>query len=172
MMKFSIYLNRHVFVMSTDRSKVVPLLRCLFVCVLFCYFFLTCSWFGALGGLCFDTEEFPDYRHVYMHILFMLTKPLSFFTHEVFRKHLCSDGKQTKFEKWFCFPSEMGVRESCKKICHWVRLTSVLHFLKHIFITNLQSIPPLLKHIFVTFLFSREKQINSLLLVSVGDTDK
>ena len=40
------------------------------------------------------------------------------------------------------------------------------------FINNLQSIPPLLKHIFVTFLPSREKQINSLLLVSVGDTDK
>ena len=40
------------------------------------------------------------------------------------------------------------------------------------YITNLQSIPPLLKHIFVTFLPSREKQINSLLLVSVGDTDK
>ena len=59
-----------------------------------------------------------------------------------------------------------------KKFCHWVRITSVLHFLKHIFITNLQSIPPLLKHIFVTFLPSREKQINSLLLVSVGDTDK
>ena len=38
--------------------------------------------------------------------------------------------------------------------------------------TNLQSIPPLLKHIFVTFLPSRKKQINSLLLVSVGDTDK
>ena len=32
--------------------------------------------------------------------------------------------------------------------------------------------PPLLKHIFVTFLPSREKQINSLLLVSVDDTDK
>ena len=31
---------------------------------------------------------------------------------------------------------------------------------------------PLLKHIFVTFLPSREKQINSLLLVAVGDTDK
>ena len=30
----------------------------------------------------------------------------------------------------------------------------------------------LLKHIFVTLLPSREKQINSLLLVSVGDTDK
>ena len=42
----------------------------------------------------------------------------------------------------------------------------------HIFITNLQSIPPLLKHIFVTFLPSREKQINSRRLVSVGDTDK
>ena len=60
---------------------------------------------------------------------------------------------------------------SCKKFCHWVRITSVLRFVKHIFITNLQSIPPLLKHIFVTFLPSREKQINSLLLVSVGDTD-
>ena len=45
-------------------------------------------------------------------------------------------------------------------------------FIKHVFIANLQSIPPLLKHIFVTFLPSREKQINSLLLVSVGDTDK
>ena len=32
--------------------------------------------------------------------------------------------------------------------------------------------PRLLKHIFVTFIPSREKQINSLLLVSVGDTDK
>ena len=31
---------------------------------------------------------------------------------------------------------------------------------------------PLLKHIFVTFLPNREKQINSLLLISVGDTDK
>ena len=40
------------------------------------------------------------------------------------------------------------------------------------FIINIQSIPPLLKHIFVTFLPSREKQINSLLLVSAGDTDK
>ena len=38
------------------------------------------------------------------------------------------------------------------------------------FITNLKSIPPLLKHIFATFLSSRDKQINSLLLVSVGDT--
>ena len=57
---------------------------------------------------------------------------------------------------------------SCKKLCHWVQITSVLRFIKHIF----QSIPPLLKHIFVTFLPSREKQINSLLLVSVGDTDK
>ena len=52
------------------------------------------------------------------------------------------------------------------------RITSVLRFIKHIFITTLQSITPLLKHIFVTFLPSREKQINSLLLVSVGDTDK
>ena len=64
------------------------------------------------------------------------------------------------------------LRGSCKKFCHWVRITSVLHFIKHIFITNLQSIPPLLKHIFITFLPSREKQINSLILVSVGDTDK
>ena len=55
---------------------------------------------------------------------------------------------------------------------HWVRITSVLRFIKHIFITNLQSISPLLKYIFVTFLPSRKKQINSLLLVSVGDTDK
>ena len=45
-------------------------------------------------------------------------------------------------------------------------------FYQTYFITNLQSIPPLLKHIFVTFLPSREKQINSLLMVSVGDTDK
>ena len=50
------------------------------------------------------------------------------------------------------------VRGSCKKFCHCVRITSVLRFIKHIFITNLQSIPPLLKHIFVTFLPSREKQ--------------
>ena len=55
---------------------------------------------------------------------------------------------------------------------HWVRITSVLRFIKHIFITNLQSVPPLLKHIFVTFLSSRKKQINNLLLVSVGDIDK
>ena len=55
--------------------------------------------------------------------------------------------------------------------CHRVRITSVLPFIKHIFITNLQSIPPLLKHIFVTFIHGREKQINSRLLVSVGDTD-
>ena len=40
----------------------------------------------------------------------------------------------------------------------------MLCFIKHIFITNLQSIPPLLEHIFVIFLPSREKQINSLLL--------
>ena len=64
------------------------------------------------------------------------------------------------------------IRGSCKKFCHWVWITSVLCFIKHIFITNLQSIPPLLKHIFVTFLPSCEKQINSLLLVSIGDTDK
>ena len=45
-------------------------------------------------------------------------------------------------------------------------------FYQTCFFTNLQSIPPLLKHIFVTFLPSREKQINSLLLASVGDIDK
>ena len=60
-----------------------------------------------------------------------------------------------------------GVRGSCKTFCHWVRITSVLRFIKHIFISNLQSIPPLLKLIFVTFLPSREKQINSHLLVSL-----
>ena len=48
----------------------------------------------------------------------------------------------------------------------------MLRFIKHIFITNLQIIPALLKHMFVTFLPSRDKQINSLRLVSVGDTDK
>ena len=65
-----------------------------------------------------------------------------------------------------------SIRGSCKNFCCWVRITSMLCFTKHIFITNLQSIPPLLKHISVTFLPSCEKQINSLLLVSVGDTDK
>ena len=45
-------------------------------------------------------------------------------------------------------------------------------FYQTYFNSNLQSILPLLKHIVVTFLPSREKQINSLLLVSVGDTDK
>ena len=68
--------------------------------------------------------------------------------------------------------SRTPLQGSCKKFCHRVRITSVLHFIKHIFITNVQSIPPLLKHIFVTFLPSREKQINSLILVSEGDTDK
>ena len=61
----------------------------------------------------------------------------------------------------------------CQRVLQKVlSLGSVLCFIKHIFITNLQSIPPLLKHIFVTFLPSCEKQINSLLLVSVGGTDK
>ena len=73
-----------------------------------------------------------------------------------------------KIFKIFC----IEIRGSCKKFCHRVWITSVLRFIKHSFITNLQSITPLLKHIFVTFLPSREKQINSLLLVSVGDTDK
>ena len=64
------------------------------------------------------------------------------------------------------------IRGSCKTFCHWDRITSGLRFIKPIFITNLQNSPLLLKHIFVTFLPSREKQINSLLLVSVGDIDK
>ena len=34
------------------------------------------------------------------------------------------------------------LRGSCKKFCHWVRITSVLRFIKHTFIKNLQSIPP------------------------------
>ena len=64
------------------------------------------------------------------------------------------------------------IRGSCKTFCNWVRITSVLRFSKHIFITNRQNIPPSFKHSFVTFLPIREKQINSLLLVSVGDTVK
>ena len=68
-------------------------------------------------------------------------------------------------------PDQKHFTRVLQKVCHWVQITSVLRFIKHIFITNLQSIPPLLKHIFVTFLPSREKQINSLLLVSVGDND-
>ena len=44
------------------------------------------------------------------------------------------------------------------------------YVLSNIFL--LQNLPPLLKHIFVNFLPTREKQINSLILVSVGDTDK
>ena len=66
----------------------------------------------------------------------------------------------------------LGVRGSCKKFCHWVQITSVLRFIKHIFITNLQSIPPFTEMQFCNFFTSREKQINSLLLVSFGDTDK
>ena len=52
----------------------------------------------------------------------------------------------------FIYTYNNGVQGSCKKFCHWVQITSVLRFTKHIFITNLQSIPPILKHIFVTFL--------------------
>ena len=59
-----------------------------------------------------------------------------------------------------CLNCTACIQGSCKKFCHWVRITSVLRFIKHIFITNLQSIPLLLKHIFVTFLPSSEKQIN------------
>ena len=77
-----------------------------------------------------------------------------------------------KLKEWRSVIKFLILRGTCKKFCHWVRITSVLRFIKHIFITNLQSIPPLLKHIFVTLLPGREKQINSLLLVSVGDTDK
>ena len=70
-------------------------------------------------------------------------------------------------------PLSYVIRGSCKNVLSLGSdYFSTTFFIKHIFITNLQSIPPLLKHIFVTFLPSREKQINSLLLVSVGDTDK
>ena len=44
-------------------------------------------------------------------------------------------------------------------------------FYQTYFYYKLSKYSPLLKHIFVTFLPSREKQIKSLLLVSVGDTD-
>ena len=30
----------------------------------------------------------------------------------------------------------MQIRGSCKKFCHWVRITSVLRFIKHVFITK------------------------------------
>ena len=43
----------------------------------------------------------------------------------------------------FLYISSRALRGSCKKFCHWVRITSVLRFVKYIFITNLQSIPPL-----------------------------
>ena len=78
-------------------------------------------------------------------------------------------------QKNSCNIRNLFIRGSCKKFCHWVRITSVLPFIKHIFVTNLQSIPSLLKYSFVTFLPFypvAKKQINSLLLVSVGDTDK
>ena len=87
-----------------------------------------------------------------------------------FQEYLSQKDSEQIFYVYAC--ANRAVRGSCKKFCHWVRITSVLRFIKHVFITNLQSIPPLLKHIFVLFLPSREKQINSLLLVSVGDTDK
>ena len=70
-----------------------------------------------------------------------------------------------------CFITEQTCTRVLKKFCHWVWIILVLCFIKTYFITN-QSVSPLLKHIFVIFLPSREKQINSLLLVSVGDTDK
>ena len=35
--------------------------------------------------------------------------------------------------------SESDYEGPAKKFCHWVRITSVLRFIKHIFITNLQS---------------------------------
>ena len=78
------------------------------------------------------------------------------------------------FNFWTCLVLQaVNQYEGPAKFCHWVQITSVLRFIKHIFITKLfQSIPPLMKHIFVTFLPSCEKQLNSLLLVSVGDTDK
>ena len=79
--------------------------------------------------------------------------------------------KLKNFLKWMQYiPSGNYLRGSCKKFCRWVRITSVLRFIKHVFISNLQSIPPLLKHIFVTFLPSCKQQKSSL--VSDGDTDK
>ena len=65
----------------------------------------------------------------------------------------------------------LWVRGSCKMFCHWVRITSVLRFIKHILLQTFKY-SPVLKHIFVTFLPSRKKQINSLLLVYVGNIDK
>ena len=96
----------------------------------------------------------------------MSTQNISFYRE--IRKILC--GYPSYWELTHCHTFQ--VLGSCKKFCHWVQITSVLRFIKHIFITNLQGIPPLLKHISVTILPSRKKQINSLLLVSVGDTDK
>ena len=48
---------------------------------------------------------------------------------------------------------------------------SATFYLNIFLLQTFKVFPPLLKHIFVTVLPSREKQINSLLLVSVGDTD-
>ena len=76
--------------------------------------------------------------------------------------------EKIKFVALYATLHKIQVRGSCKKFCHWIWITSVLRFI----ITNLKSIPPLLKYIFVTFLPNREKQIYSLLLVSVGDTNK
>ena len=137
---------------------------------------------SSLFLLCFVIVTFPGYlhlyslqKHAYSNILKILPPKTENF--------------QIKILIIFVFLLKtwiVGTRENClvhkgwgrgistmfcKKFCHWVRITSVLRFIKHIFITKLQSIPLLLKHIFVTFLPSREKPINSF-LVSVGDTDK
>ena len=46
------------------------------------------------------------------------------------------------------------------------------YVLSNIFLLQTFKVFPFTETLFVTFLPSREKQINSLLLVSVGDTDK
>ena len=48
------------------------------------------------------------------------------------------------------------IRGSCKKFCHWVRITLVLRFITYLYYKP-SKYSPLLKHIFLTFLPSREK---------------
>ena len=148
---------------------------------LFChYLFLIYPSFSVSGRLCFLIVVYPGYLHRYFNI-------------GIKHGFSCINIRQVPWEVlkteaggrgFQHLPRDLAIvnalknhvrlllRGSCKKVCHWVRITSVLRFIKHIFIINFQSIPPLLKHIFVTFLPSREKQINSPLLVSVRDTDK
>ena len=94
-------------------------------------------------------------------IIFAYLKPKALFLrgyrfYQSSTEMVCDQTSKVLWEIWL--PIVGNVRGSCKKFCHWVRITSVLRFIKHIFITNLQNISPLLKHIFVTFLPSREKQ--------------